>query len=109
MHVLFDLIPWGGSCQPLHPRIRAGEDICTPGIPSQRVQESLNPGRQGLWEPAPPPFPVTALNSNCQNRGETARGFVKTNKLKEKPRTRFLSNRNIGRDVWASLPSTSYY
>lgn len=104
MHVLFDLMPWGGRSQPLHPCIRAGEDICTPGIPSQRVQAPLSPGGQGLWEPAPPPFPVTALNSNCQSRGETTRGFVKTNKLKEKPRTRFLSNRNVRRDVWAYPP-----
>lgn len=38
----------------------------------------------GLWEPAPSLLPVTALNSNRQNRGETVQGFVKTNKLKEK-------------------------
>lgn len=39
---------------------------------------------QGLWELGPPLLLITALKSNRQNGGETARGFVKTNKFKEK-------------------------
>lgn len=42
------------------------------------------PWRRGLWEPVPPLLPITALNSNHQNGGETVWGFVKINKFKEK-------------------------
>ena len=37
----------GGPSWPLHPCTRAREDICTPGIPSQKVWALLGPGGGG--------------------------------------------------------------
>jgi len=58
----------------------------------------------GLREPTLLLLPITGLNSSCQNGGETAWGFVKTSKLRKRPHTCFLSNRDVTRDVWASPP-----